>query len=190
MLIGITGNFVTGKSAFMNIMDSLGFDTYEADKIVQDLYKNEEIIEKIGKEFGSTVTLGEIIDRDLLRVIVFNDKKKLKKLNSIMHPIVLEKIKEIEHENKIVFVEVPLLFEAGMEKSFDKIILIKSSYETAKQRSKRRGFTDIEFEQIRESQEPDQKKEKKADWVIDTEGDISELRKKTKEIAKELEALK
>ncbi|MFH1391435.1 MAG: dephospho-CoA kinase [Candidatus Diapherotrites archaeon] len=186
MLVGITGNFVTGKSAFINIIRSLGFDTYETDKIVKDLYKNDDLIEKIGKEFGSTVTLGGNVDNDLLRTIVFNNKKKLEKLNSLMHPLVLEIIKKINHENKIVFVEVPLLFETKMEKNFDKIVLIKSSYETAKQRSKRRGFTDIEFDQIRESQEPDQKKEKKADWIIDTEGSISKLREKAREIAKEL----
>ncbi|MCR4334936.1 MAG: dephospho-CoA kinase [archaeon] len=189
MLVGVTGNFVSGKSTFQSMMHSFGFETYDADKIVKCLYTNKEVIEKIGKEFGSTVTLGENVDRELLKIIVFNDKKKREKLNSIMHPLVLEKIKQIDHEGKIVFVEITLLFEAGMEKHFDKIILVKSSYEIAKERSKRRGFTEIEFDQVRENQEPHHKKEKKADWVIDTEGDISELRKKAKEILNELEEL-
>jgi len=186
MLIGVTGNFVSGKSAFLIILRSFGFETIESDKIVRKIYKEKAVIEKVKESFGPTIVLGGYIDRDLLRIIIFNDSKKREKLNSIVHPLITEKIKQLDHSGKIVFVEVPLLFEANMQKLFDKIILVKSSLETACERAVRKGFTETEFKQIIKTQGSAESKEKKSDWVVDTEGNISGLRKKVSKIVEEL----
>lgn len=186
MLVGVTGNLASGKSAFMHILTSLGFETHYSDKIVKYLYKQKDVVDLIGNEFGSGVVNAGSVDKNLLGVIVFNNNEKLEKLNKLIHPIVKEKILEINHSNKIVFVELTLLFEAHMEKLFDKIVLIKCSTETARKRAESKGFTEAEFNRRIASQWPAEKKISKSDFVVDSEGTMSSLTSETEKLAQKL----
>ena len=190
MLIGITGNYSSGKSAVIHVFKRLDFETFESDDRIAKLYKEPEVVEKIGEAFGKTITISGYVDKELLSIIVFNNPEKLKKLNSIMHPIIIDKIKEIDHKGKIVFVEVPLLFEARMEKMFDKIILVMCSYETCMKRAERRGVDGSEFKKRYASQMPDQEKTDKVDYIIDSEHSISGVSEQAEKILEELKGLK
>jgi len=190
MLVGITGNFSSGKSVVVHVFKRLGHDTFESDDRVTKLFKEPEVVKKIGEAFGKTITVSGYVDKELLSIIVFNDPEKLKKLNSLMHPIIIDKIKEIDHEGKIVFVEVPLLFEAHMEKMFDKIILVKCTYETCMKRAERRGISESQFKKRYASQMPDEKKVDKVDYIIDSEHTVNIVAKETEKILEELKGLK
>ena len=190
MLVGITGNFSSGKSVVIHVFKRLGFDTFESDDRIAKLYKEPDVIEKIGEAFGKTITMSGYVDKELLSIIVFNNPEKLKKLNSLMHPIIIDKIKEIDHKEKIVFAEVPLLFEAHMEKMFDKIILVKCSYETCMKRAARRGINESEFKKRFSVQWPSEKKVDKVDYIIDSEPTVSDVAKEAEKILEELKGLK
>ncbi len=195
MLIGITGNFVAGKSAFARILGMYRFKTIDADRLAKDLYNDPEIVEKIVAIFGESIAFEGKVDTDLLANIVFNNHEKRKKIEEIIHPLVRKKIEDFRLEHlskepeKIVFVEVPLLFEAKMENLFDAIILVTSDTKTAMQRAINKGFTEGEFKRRREAQIPAEKLISKADFVIDTEGEIHQLRGKVGKLITEIEAL-
>ena len=186
MLVGVTGNFACGKSAFMHTVSTFGFTVFYTDGMVKKLYKDEAIIKTIGREFGKSIIFNSQVDKDLLTLIVFNDKEKLNRLNTLIHPLIIKKIKEIKHKKKIVFVEVPLLFEAKMEELFNKIILVKCTKKTAKKRALKKGYGAGEFEKIISSQDIPELKISKSDYVIDSEGIISKTRKQAIEIIEKL----
>jgi len=186
MLVGVTGNFACGKSAFMHTVSTFGFTVFYTDGMVKKLYKDEAIIKTIGREFGKSIIFNDQVDKDLLTLIVFNDKEKLSRLNALIHPLIIKKIKEKKHGKKIVFVEVPLLFEAKMEGLFDKIILVKCTKKTARKRALKKGYGDGEFEKIISAQDMPELKISKSDYVVDSEGIISKTRKQAIEIIEKL----
>ncbi len=127
--IAITGGIASGKSSVANIIKNLGYSVFSADKIYNDLIKNEEIVKKISEKLG---VLPKIIDgkfqldKEAVSNLVFNNKEKLKTLNSFTHALVYEKIQQI-FENlseELVFFEVPLLFESNMQDNFDQVFVV------------------------------------------------------------------
>lgn len=128
MVIALTGGICCGKSTVLNIIKKLGYEVYDVDKIAHDLLKNEEIKNKIKNQISKTVFQKDLINRDALSKIVFSDKEKLKILNSILHPKIIDKmiqiINEAKQNNKTIIIEVPLLYELHLEKYFDASILV------------------------------------------------------------------
>jgi len=167
MIIGITGTFGSGKTTVANMFMKYGFKVINVDKLYHGIYnKNKTLKNKIKKEFGT-------INRNKIKKIVFNDHKKLKRLNEITHPIIINTLKkEINNIKKNkkskVVVDVPLLFESKLEKMFDKIIVVKCSKKEQFNRILKKGkYSKEDIEQIINSQMPINKKIKHADFVVD-----------------------
>lgn len=188
MLIGITGNLGSGKSTLRRVLERLGYSTYDADDMVAELYKQGQVIDMIGTEFGPEVVEKGAVDRKLLASYVFNSAIKLKRLNQIIHPLIIEKISRIRHQGTLVFVEVPLLFEAHMERLFDKIILAKAPHEVCKGRAIKKGYAEEEFEKRVAAQFTADRISKRADFAIDTDDSVAALSEKVKEITDKLSA--
>jgi dephospho-CoA kinase len=186
MLVAITGNLGSGKSTLRRAFERLGYNTYDSDQIVSEIYKKPEIIKLIGEEFGQDVIVNKKVDRGILAKKVFNSSIKLKRLNQIIHPIVIQKISEINHEGDLCFVEVPLLFEAKMERLFDKIILTHAPHEVCKQRALKSGFAEEEFEKRVAFQYAFDRVSRSAHFVVDTDTNISEINVQAMKIASEL----
>src|SRR3989338_9271636 len=155
MILGITGSFGSGKTTVASIFKKYGFEIINADKLYHGIYdKNEALRNKIKKEFGT-------LDRNKIKKIVFNDSKKLKKLNEITHPIIIKeiknKIKEIKRNNEDsnIALDVPLLIEAKMQDMVDKIIVVKCNKKIQLERLLKKGkHTRKEIENIINSQMP------------------------------------
>ena len=141
MLVGITGNFATGKTTFLMFMKEYGLEVFDADPFVDFLYKREEIKAVIRKNFGTSVFSSQAVDKKALAAMVFGDAQKLRLLNSIIHPIIREELKRLDHRERIVFAEIPLLFEAGLQSMFDKVIVVRCQEKVAMARAANRGFT-------------------------------------------------
>ena len=186
MLVGITGNLGSGKSTLRRAFERLGYPTYDSDQMVSELYKKQGIIQLIGQEFGQEIIQGGAINRKLLAQKVFNSAIKLKRLNQIIHPLVIEKISKIAHAGTVCFVEVPLLFEARMERLFDKVILARAPHEVCKERATRLGFAEEEFEKRVAVQYTADRVSRTAHFVVDTDTKLAELNDKAIEIASEL----
>lgn len=142
LVIGITGGIASGKSELAKIISSKGYPVISTDDLAKELLNNSiELKSMLMKEFGSEIYTqdGKLISK-ILSEIVFNDTKKLQKLNSIVHPFVIDNmIESIESYvvvgNKIVFVESALIFEAGLEDGFDYIIVVTADDEIRIQRA-------------------------------------------------------
>jgi dephospho-CoA kinase len=135
--IGITGGIASGKSLVLGILKELGIPVISADDIVKDLQKDPYYLEKIRVIFGDKVFEGENLNRKKLADIIFSDESARLKLNSIFHPPVLKEIRKKMEELKekpIIAVEVPLLFEVGIEDWFDEIWVVYVPLEVQIQR--------------------------------------------------------
>lgn len=187
--IAITGNLATGKSTVLKILGNLGFPTFSCDEAVRELYEEEKIKKKIGEMFGKEIfeTNGKINKKRILEKILENQHLK-KQLEDFIHPLVKQKLLqflETNKEKKLLFFEVPLLFEAGWEELFDEIWVITCSEKTQKERIPQKGLDLKTGEKLLKFQKPLKEKEKRAHRIIITEKNLDELEKEIKEILKE-----
>lgn len=115
--IGLTGGIASGKSTASRYIKLKGYEVIDFDEIGHSIYNDEETIIEVRNAFGSKVFTNNKIDRKKLSKMVFSDKKKLETLNKITHSriydIATEKSKSVDE--KIVFFDIPLLFETKNE---------------------------------------------------------------------------
>lgn len=128
--IAVTGGIGSGKSVALAYIRTLGYPTYSCDEIYKEVILSNVYTQQIKALFPSVVDK-DGINRKKLSAIVFQDEAKRQALNAIAHPMIMEKLlKEMEGEKgRLVFAEVPLLFEGNYEKFFDEIIVIKRDAE-------------------------------------------------------------
>ena len=188
--VAITGGIATGKSSVLQYIMMKGYVVYSSDSLAHDVLRNEGK-EAVLREFGRSI-LGDNgeINRSLLGKIVFNDLDKLNKLNMIIHPYVKIRIEEIIKANPdldIIFFEVPLLFEAGMEDMFDVSINIYCDIDTQIERIVARDNRSIEDAlNIIKSQMGTYERNRRATYAIDNTNDLEETYKKIDKIIKEV----
>ncbi|MBK8946019.1 MAG: dephospho-CoA kinase [Ignavibacteriae bacterium] len=183
--IGITGGIGSGKSTVSKIFEENGFIVIKADDIAKKIMQNDlEIKNKLISEFGKQTFLENELNSKYISDIVFNDEKKLKILNSIVHPAMIQKIADEVKENQktfnIVFVEAALIFEAKMEKLFDFILLVTANDEIRIERILLRDrISKDEVVKRIEKQIPEQIKKTKSDFIIDNNKSFEELKSKS-----------
>ncbi|OSS41579.1 Dephospho-CoA kinase [Desulfurella amilsii] len=195
MRIGLTGSIACGKSTVANMLKELGAYIIDADEIAHEaLKKTEKPYKQILEVFGFFI-LDEQgnIDRKKLGSIVLKDKQKLAVLESIIHPYVQQKRKEIEelilqkNKNAMIIYDVPLLFEKHLEGSFDKIIVVYTTKNIQIERlMKRQNLTYDEALNLIKLQVDIEEKKKKADFVIDNSYSLEDTRKQVVEVFKKL----
>lgn len=198
MVIGLTGGIGTGKSTVSQILKDRGFPVIDLDVISHEVIEFSSVVEKIVQNFGREVLdedeVGNCtISREKLGKIIFADKEKRLALNSIMHPEILKvmhkKILECKSEkNKIIFVEVQLLFEVQWEKEFDYILLVAAKRDMQVSRVLERDKrSEEEAWNIINSQMSLDEKREKSDFVIENDGNMDDLNKKVDKFLKSLE---
>ncbi|MGL4989033.1 MAG: dephospho-CoA kinase [Cetobacterium sp.] len=194
MILGLTGGIGSGKSTVSKIFLSMGLKVLDADMIAKNILNSEEVkIElenKIGTEFISPIDGN--IDRKLLKRKVFNNPEKLKLLNEIIHPKVLNIYKKSYQDNmsknEIIIFDVPLLFEVGLNKYCNKIIVVDIDSTLQHERIKLRDRIDEELiKKIISTQISREERNFKADIIIENNGTIDELEIKVKKIIEDIE---
>jgi len=187
-VIGLTGSFGTGKSFVALIFRRLGARVIDADSIAHALIgKGEPAYNKVVKVFGKGILRADgSIDRRKLAKIVFRDKKKLDGLNSIIHPGVLRDIRDTLKKygnDDIIVIDAPLLVEANLAGSVDKLVVVKCSVKKQMDRCAKKFR--IEKEEILKRikrQIPIKKKILMADFVIDNNGPRARTRNQAKKV--------
>lgn len=172
-IIAITGSIGCGKTTLAGLVKSLGHNVYDVDGWVRRLYYKKEFIEVIKTHFPEVAEAGKVNKRKL-RNIVFNDSRKLKKLESLIHPFLRKTLKQLLRRNHyyddLYFIDVALLFEMGWDKYCDCIIVADVDYETQKQRVMQRDkITAEDFDKINNLQMKNSDKILLADVVINTD---------------------
>lgn len=142
-IVAIIGKVASGKSTALKYFSDLGYQAISADDIVSKLYERADVIKKISHYFKSAC-LNNAIDRHILKELIKEPKKKAK-LESLIHPLVEEElINRLSNLTGLVFIEVPLLFEAHLDYLADYIIAIDADEETIKTHLALRHVKDIE----------------------------------------------
>jgi len=175
--VAITGSIGMGKSTVAKMFERAGVPLFDADAVVRDLQANDpELIAAIGRRFPGAVT-ANVLDRDTLSRMVLGYPAELGALEAIVHPEVQGARERFLEENKnapALLFDVPLLFETGGEKAFDKVVVVSAPADIQRQRVLARpGMTEEKFSAILARQMPDEEKRRRADFVIDTSTDLS-----------------
>lgn len=120
----ITGGIGSGKSTVCNIIKQLGYRVVSCDEVYKRLLYEDSFVKMLSNEFGDVLDCNGRIDKSKLSAIVFENREKLKRLNKITHPIIMQRaLKEMEGL-ELSFCEVPLLFEGGFQQLFDGVIVV------------------------------------------------------------------
>ena len=191
MILGLTGNIASGKSTVSNYFIKLGITVIDADLISKKVSKDKDIVDKLITSFGELILLeNKELNRKKLREIVFQSPEKIKLLNSIMHPKIIEyfeKMKKEDLNDSLIIFDIPLLFELKLEYLCDRILLVYSSEEIQIDRIIKRDNSTYEIaKKIIGSQKKVETKILKADYIIENSGTIEELKIKFEDFYKNL----
>lgn len=180
-VLGLTGGIASGKSLVSRFLRRMGAKVADADKLVHRLFLKPSIASQIGAIFPEALKSGKI-DRAALGDAAFSNPFRLAVLESVIHPLVEAELKrEIKkarvERRRLLVLEVPLLFESGLEKLCDATILVAAPRHIQKSRALRRpGMTEEKYSRIISRQMPLAEKRKRADFILTSGVDKRGLR--------------
>ncbi len=184
--VALTGGIASGKSTVLKMFKELGAQVLDCDRIAKALTrKGNRGYKRIVNEFGMDI-LDEKgrIDRKKLASIVFFDEEKRKRLNSLIHPLVYERLEKRMRKMRegIVIVDVPLLVESGGESLFDKIIVVYAEPFVQLNRLIIRGFSEEEAKARMKAQASWEERLRIADFVVRGDVEMEETKKEVEKI--------
>jgi len=192
--VAITGNIGSGKSTFAKFIIELGYPVILADDISKEILANDpDVRSEIIKNFGAQSFQGKKVKLKFLADTVFSNSKKLKKINSILHPRVRKLIENLSEEyfklKDIVFVEAALIFESKIEKMYKYVVLITAEKDLRMKRvAKTKKLSEEEFVKRENNQLDEDTKKNKADFIFSNNGSKKDLKQKVVLLIKLLEA--
>ena len=193
--IAITGGIGSGKSTFCSKLKEKGFKVHSSDEQVAKIYKNPDkkfvtYLRSIG--LSKSISKKKNINKKTISKIIFENKQIRKKLELYIFKIVRKKrsnfIKqEKEKKTRLIFIDIPLLFENNLEKQFHKVIsIIASKQERLKRLKKTRKMSETQFKNIIRSQTSDIIRKKKSDYVIYNNSTLKDYKTKINKLINKL----
>ncbi|WP_440961854.1 dephospho-CoA kinase [Paenibacillus nitricinens] len=182
MIIGLTGGIASGKSTVSALLVSKGARLVDADVIAREvMLPGHEVLAAAVKQFGSEILSPDgTLNRGKLGDIVFQDPAALQALNNLTHPAIRREIKErmnsleVEDPKKLTIVDIPLLFESGLENMFHEILVVYVPREVQIARLMERNGLSLEQAEARLNAQMDiEAKRNKADYIIDNSGELA-----------------
>ena len=172
-VLGLTGSIGMGKSTTAQMFADEGLPVWDADATVHRLYQpGQPAALAIGKLFPPAIDPDGSVNRATLRTLIQADSTILDRLNAIVHPLVADDRAAFLKTNetaKILLLDVPLLFETGLDKACNAVAVVSVPAEVQRQRVLDRGaMTEAEFQTILARQLPDAEKRARATWIIPT----------------------
>lgn len=190
LIVGLTGGMGCGKSTAAALFAECGFQRLDADQVVRDeLLTSAEVERLVREKFGDEVfTLAGRIDRTALGARVFADDEALQWLEGVLHPRLQARWDEIYAATRGArfIVEVPLLFEKGLQNRFDFTVCVTTSSELQLRRLEQRGVPPGIARQRLAKQLPLAQKRELADFVLLNDGNLEFLREQVRELARRI----
>ncbi len=179
-LIGLTGGLGAGKSTALAALERLGAAVLSTDAVVHELYAGDEVRDAVRERWGPAVAPGGAVDRAAIAEHAFSDDAERGWLEGLLWPRVGARVGEWIGElqrrprpPRAAVVETPLLFEAGMEGSYDATIAIVASEDLRRERARGRGHALVSERVAR--QLPQEEKARRATFAVRNDGSVAEL---------------
>lgn len=181
-----------GKSAALSTLQRLGAQTLSTDEVVHELYAEPAVITAVVARLGADVAPGGEIDRSAVAAAVFADPSQREWLEQLIWPLVgerivawMQRVRQASPEPRAAVLEVPLLFESGLDQACDATIAILASPETIALRTADRGLVGVS--QRNDRQLSQEQKAERATFAVHNDGDLEELEQ---ELSRVLDNLK
>jgi dephospho-CoA kinase len=189
-LIGLTGGIAAGKSEALRAFERLGAETISTDEVVRELLRTPEVRARLVARWGEEIAPDWEVDRAKVAEIVFESPEELSWLESELHPLVGARVVEwaggLPADATIAVVEVPLLFESGMDELFDAVVSVVAPDEQRKERERGRDLTALEGRAGRQLDQ--EEKAARATHVVTNDGSLADLEARIRELIAELGA--
>jgi dephospho-CoA kinase len=190
LTIGLTGGIAAGKSEALAAFERLGAETISSDAVVHELLETEPLLPRLVERWGEDVAPNGRVDRNRIGSIVFADTDELKWLEGQIHPLVGERIgawlASLPGDATVAVVEVPLLFESGMEDVFDTTLAVIASDEVRRARAADRGHALVDEREARQLAQAE--KASRAGHVIQNDGSVDDLERELSALVEKLRA--
>ncbi len=184
LVVGIGGNTGSGKTTVANELKRYGARVIDADQLGWKLLRrNTTQYRKLVKMFGKDIlTRGGQIDRKALAAKAFKSKASLKKLNAIVHPPLIERVRRdiAKYKKGLIILDAALLFTVGLDKEMDVAILVTAPERLKVKRLVEEGMDAKEAKRRLKLQQPDSKVWRRAGFVLENKGSLAELRRKSR----------
>jgi dephospho-CoA kinase len=181
--VGLTGGLGAGKSEALRVLEELGASTLSTDAVVHELLASDDVRRALAERFGADVAS----DRGLIAERVFGDDGERAWLEGLLWPLVGKRVAAWRSSlpaDRVAVVEVPLLFESGMEEVFDATIAVIA---TREQRAAARGHAAVAERAGRQLSQA--QKAERADFTVRNDGSLDELKQTLSHILEKIESL-
>ena len=179
--VGLTGGLGAGKSEALRVLGELGAATLSTDAVVHELLASDELHDLVVARLGAEVARNGALDRSLMAERVFGDDDARGWLEGELWPRVGQRVADWKQEVEALdppppaaVVEVPLLFESGMEGAFDSTIAVIADEDVRAERADARGHASVEERAGRQLSQ--REKAEQADYTVRNDGSLEELR--------------
>lgn len=180
--VGLTGTLGAGKSTVGRLFERWGALRVDADRLAREaVAPGQPALEEIESRWGEAVTDEGELDRDALREIVAGDPDARRELEELLHPVVRRlmerRLRQAEEDGVgVAVVEIPLLFENGLEGRFDVTVAVDAPREVRLERVREeRGVPEAHFASMEGAQWPGERKRRAADLTLRNDGSLEEL---------------
>jgi dephospho-CoA kinase len=191
--VGLTGGLGAGKSEALRALGELGAATLSTDEVVHELLASDELRELVVDRLGDDVARDGALDRSLIAERVFRDEEARGWLEGELWPRVGQRVADWKQEVEAhdppppaAVVEVPLLFESGMEQAFDSTIAVVADEELRAERAGARGHASVTERAGRQLSQAE--KADRADYTVRNDGTLDELREELSRVLARLDA--
>jgi dephospho-CoA kinase len=186
--IALTGSISTGKSTTVKLLTAAGFHIIDADTIAHQILDEQH--EAIAEMFGEAFVNEGTVDRRSLGSVIFSDNEKRKALEALLHPLIYDEIKRLSIEEdklgKPYFIDIPLFFENGRYPIERSLVVYATKEQQLERLIDREGYTEEEARKRINTQIPVEEKRKKASYVIDNSGTLTQLGQECERVKKEI----
>ena len=183
-VIGLTGSVAAGKTEALAAFGRMGAATLSTDAVVHELLGSPEVAARLAERWGDEVAPGGVVDRDRVGAIVFDSPEELRWLEETLHPLVSERVMawrgSLPAEATLAVVEIPLLFEAGLDQAFDATVAVVADEETRALRAGDRGTERVAERSARQLSQDE--KAARATHVLHNDGTKEELEAEVKRL--------